>query len=187
MRGATSSPCPHQRARPDFNPHSPCGERPHNCRIHPIESAFQSTLPMRGATLSVDSRRPDTGDFNPHSPCGERLSAARTAASALSNFNPHSPCGERLAVPQTVRRHHDRFQSTLPMRGATHLRKFISDTRKISIHTPHAGSDHDSPDTASDHDISIHTPHAGSDIVALRQRGVYVQISIHTPHAGSDN
>ena len=50
------------------------------------------------------------------------------------------------------------------MRGATPLEQPYRVERKISIHTPHAGSDaaHDRLDL--DHDlISIHTPHAGSD------------------------
>ena len=34
--------------------------------------------------------------------------------------------------------------------------------------------------------ISIHTPHAGSD-VQLRGAKAQVLISIHTPHAGSDS
>ena len=56
-----------------FNPRSPCGERPGI--IHPIEKGhiiFQSTLPLRGATAQYRSRRASTLDFNPRSPCGER-------------------------------------------------------------------------------------------------------------------
>ena len=57
------------------------------------------------------------------------------------NFNPHSPCGERLALAAerwTV----ERFQSTLPLRGATLLRLvLLNATLAISIHTPLAGSD----------------------------------------------
>ena len=123
----------------NFNPHSPCGERP------------------------CWNIRPNAGSyFNPHSPCGERLRQYATkagkryisihtplagsdilvldfavradisihtplAGSDLLHapcpahrkyFNPHSPCGERRygkAVEQTVWE----FQSTLPLRGAT--------------------------------------------------------------------
>ena len=37
-----------------------------------------------------------------------------------SYFNPHSPCGERLGV-RVVRPTGEKFQSTLPLRGATRL------------------------------------------------------------------
>ena len=36
---------------PNFNPHSPCGERPSSCFLWASSSKFQSTLPMRGATV----------------------------------------------------------------------------------------------------------------------------------------
>ena len=56
----------------NFNPHSPCGERP------------------------CWNIRPNAGSyFNPHSPCGERRPAWRPYCRTLRDFNPHSPCGER--------------------------------------------------------------------------------------------
>ena len=89
--------------------------------------------------------------FNPRSPCGERLIPSRrfwrrraisihapragSDQTALTNwarmihFNPRSPCGER---PDCVPRHLDRvrFQSTLPVRGATLL-----ECLKVTWHT----------------------------------------------------
>ena len=56
-----------------------------------------------------------------------------------------------------------RFQSTLPMRGATFIIDAILVWAVISIHTPHAGSDPLSFQTLCRRSISIHTPHAGSD------------------------
>ena len=56
----------------NFNPHSPCGERP---------TVWTSSAGTRS-------------NFNPHSPCGERPSLSH-AISIKRNFNPHSPCGER--------------------------------------------------------------------------------------------
>ena len=58
----------------------------------------------------------------------------------LIHFNPHSPCGER----QSKFLFHNMdcwFQSTLPMRGATKIITIVAVKGKISIHTPHAGSD----------------------------------------------
>ena len=59
-------------------------------------------------------------DFNPRSPCGERLLIIGYRH-VTHNFNPRSPCGERhsafLRASFT-----SSFQSTLPMRGATHCK-----------------------------------------------------------------
>ena len=94
MRGATGRRADLLRIQRHFNPRSPCGERPRLrdcglCRWH----------------------------FNPRSPCGERpgiLMGWKTGR----NFNPRSPCGER-PLPLFWRVRVTRFQSTLPMRGAT--------------------------------------------------------------------
>ena len=78
-----------------FNPHSPCGERRWTVPSSVDSVLFQSTLPLRGATW-MSARRTCTG----------------------TNFNPHSPCGERRTErPQGIR------------------------YGRISIHTPLAGSD----------------------------------------------
>ena len=56
----------------NFNPRSPCGERPGS------KSATQTG-----------------GYFNPRSPCGERPTSRVMRISKKSYFNPRSPCGER--------------------------------------------------------------------------------------------
>ena len=103
-------------------------------------SAFQSTLPLRGATLKVVCCEAVKADFNPRSPCGERPDRLG-AWSARRNFNPRSPCGERQQPRPSITKvlsisihaplagsdaaflqrylRHRRFQSTLPLRGAT--------------------------------------------------------------------
>ena len=100
----------------NFNPRSPCGERPVTGNSKQDNKQFQSTLPMRGATVCV-CMTPITGYFNPRSPCGERLSLIAPIA---------------IYLP---------FQSTLPMRGATVLIDNVLSINLISIHAPHAGSD----------------------------------------------
>ena len=78
----------------NFNPHSPCGERP--------------------SPPAPSTRR---ANFNPHSPCGERP-CWNIRPNAGSYFNPHSPCEERPARPSGMSSP-NLFQSTLPLRGAT--------------------------------------------------------------------
>ena len=128
------------RRRLDFNPRSPCGERPW-----------------------LFSRLSGRLDFNPRSPCGERLllAAARGERRVISthapragsdicpargtsdrtHFNPRSPCGERRRPPSGSSTR-PTFQPTLPVRGATSpsfiFRPF---PRSISTHAPRAGID----------------------------------------------
>ena len=78
----------------NFNPRSPCGER--------LRLNLQTYLAR---------------NFNPRSPCGERRGRS-SGAGPYGNFNPRSPCGERRNYVFAVGQHR-RFQSTLPMRGAT--------------------------------------------------------------------
>ena len=102
---------------PDFNPRSPCGERPTAALFGYSPAVFQSTLPMRGATNALWRAFRFTRYFNPRSPCGERLWYNKDKQKELY-FNPRSPCGERQYRPGFSGAP-GRFQSTLPMRGAT--------------------------------------------------------------------
>ena len=81
----------------------------------------------------------DDGDFNPRSPCGERRGKPYTT-DYKHNFNPRSPCGERHLFQKGFG-FLFRFQSTLPMRGATVSYVGMQKALMISIHAPHAGSD----------------------------------------------
>ena len=79
-----------------------------------------------------------------------------------------------------------KFQSTLPVKGATTLRLFGCWYQNISIHAPREGSDIISslikmPKTI----ISIHAPREGSDI-SVRNPNDQTIISIHAPREGSD-
>ena len=102
-----------------FNPRSPCGERQTKLVVYVTFAKFQSTLPMRGATMDV----PGTAGgqhISIHAPHAGSDSAAVFSAVPWPDFNPRSPCGERRYVSHMSVRH-QRFQSTLPMRGATTL------------------------------------------------------------------
>ena len=57
------------------------------------------------------------------------------------------------------------FQSTPPMRGATHGRQQRRHIPGLSIHAPHAGSDNPICLYFSIFLLSIHAPHAGSDSI----------------------
>ena len=103
-----------------FNPRSLHGERRPVFFVPTRPCSFQSTLPARGATQRFPMRI-DNRDFNPRSLHGERLFTSLSSSSS-SNFNPRSLHGERRnmavrAYPEKI------FQSTLPARGATGIRR----------------------------------------------------------------
>ena len=78
-----------------------------------------------------------------------------------------------------------RFQSTLPVGGATAVSPGQKEEQEISIHAPRGGSDSFFPYFLHSKLISIHAPRGGSDDVTtgtIRPR----QISIHAPRGGSD-
>ena len=86
-------------------------------------------------------------------------------ASSYFNFNPRSPYGERQPLCG-INAIFKKFQSTLPIRGATCYCLACSLFTAISIHAPHTGSDimHKKVKPAITL-ISIHAPHTGSDLV----------------------
>ncbi len=128
---------------------------------------------------------------------------------AAADFNPRSPCGERLYGDIKMFCTCRRFQSTLPVWGATPNPAFYREYFGISIHAPRVGSDFFSlerlcgksaisihaPRVGSDffqrrkncqRTISIHAPRVGSDLLPLKQSKLFF-ISIHAPRVGSDS
>ncbi len=105
-----------QRKVPDFNPHSPRGERPR-----------------------TGAQRAPGQYFNPHSPRGERLLLPDSSFIHFT-FQPTLP--SRGATPSSDNSMAiSLFQPTLPSRGATLQICANCTANIISTHTPLAGSD----------------------------------------------
>ena len=79
-----------------------------------------------------------------------------------------------------------KFQSTLPVRGATVPAYPTAHPSAISIHAPRAGSDGPGVRAAGASGISIHAPRAGSDEQGHPAQFCTGAISIHAPRVGSD-
>ncbi len=190
----------------DFNPRSPYGERPPDAAGATHRLRFQSTLPLRGATRIytdtstqqiISIHAPLTGsdcnqgpstqakiNFNPRSPYGERRCIPQEKAIGYY-FNPRSPYGERLYMfSQSF--DVDKFQSTLPLRGATMYLRYVGALHFISIHAPLTGSDRvyfDVHQTFSD--FNPRSPY-GERLKPLGDSPSRIDISIHAPLTGSD-
>ena len=124
----------------DFNPRSPYGERRVSWAFLPRWRGFQSTLPLRGATRAI-FRSMDQQMISIHAPLTGSDCSSGWHTNRTTDFNPRSPYGERRCH-HSSRRHDflisihapltgsdgaddnlfvgwNRFQSTLPLRGAT--------------------------------------------------------------------
>ena len=124
---------------------------------------FQSTRPIRGATSvyekgaqfkTISIHAPHTGrdprrrrrwdrgsDFNPRAPYGARRSG-RADPAAESDISIHAPHTGRDSTASLQRKSLNRFQSTRPIRGATHrVARREPGSVRISIHAPHTGRD----------------------------------------------
>ena len=123
----------------DFNPRSPCGERPRPPQSSSAASGFQSTLPVRGATMAVFAAVRTVG-FQPTLPVRGATPARCRTRRAPRYFNPRSPCGERH-LSRSRDFGPNSFQPTLPVRGATEASEREFDEAHISTHAPRAGSD----------------------------------------------
>ena len=190
-----------------FNPHSPCGER-HYAPFFPGSMRFISIHTPHAGSDRIEWRQKHPIIISIHTPHAGSDRADIHSWLLMAYFNPHSPCGERpvksLIIMLTMR-----FQSTLPMRGATPfsvaaafmIRDFnphspcgerpaltylVCPVISISIHTPHAGSD-------ASHAAPIINPRIFQSTLPMRGATTMCRyplslslISIHTPHAGSD-
>ena len=141
--------------------------------------------------------------FNPRSPCGERQPKSGQDGRGLTYFNPRSPCGERQIEPGMKFRA-NKFQSTLPVRGATlHSRRKARKTINFNPRSPcgerlnHAhnpntraafqstlpvrGATRSRLMAAWSQTISIHAPRAGSDGLQYYYYTIYVYFNPRSP------
>jgi len=81
----------------------------------------------------------------------------------------------------------DLFQSTLPVRGATVLRRLPVKLLLVSIHAPGEGSDPTSHRSRAADGVSIHAPGEGSDLAQASAPDGVTAVSIHAPGEGSDS
>ena len=83
-----------------------------------IVAKFQSTLPVRGATAARYYTLAQPLYFNPRSPCGERRHIHKQLR-PLEGISIHAPRAGSDQTAEFITKYFDKFQSTLPVRGAT--------------------------------------------------------------------
>ena len=192
----------------NFNPRSPCGERHPSSTYTPIPgSLFQSTLPVWGATgsdrgvairygISIHAPRvgsdprPGSGrcnsfDISIHAPRVGSDEVDQKILAWQSHFNPRSPCGERPegAPALSIKL---KFQSTLPVWGATNRSVRKPTHHQISIHAPRVGSDELHRERAACRRYFNPRSPCGERQFEELSMARNLNISIHAPRVGSD-
>ena len=150
-----------------FNPRSPHGERlPFDFSSIGIVP-FQSTLPARGATTY---KCPDCGAtvISIHAPRTGSDNRPACEICCAAHFNPRSPHGER---PQRVEiiLGNERFQSTLPARGATYLGECLGTEILFQSTLPARGATRRSRHTESSSIFQSTLPARGATFSFVRE------------------
>ena len=110
-----------------FNPRSPCGERHNGIVGAPVEiEAISIHAPRVGSDSGASSGGGLHVDFNPRSPCGERRSADACASDVYGKISIHAPRVGSDPVPAANIFDKIKFQSTLPVWGATSARRALT-------------------------------------------------------------
>ena len=167
-----------------FNPRSLCRERPCLKLYVKLLSNFNPRSLCR-ERLAVGSNLSVSEHFNPRSLCRERL-CGRSGRQVHFFISIHAPYAGSDTPGGNNTGRKGRFQSTLPMQGATPMQFQKSALVEISIHAPYAGSDHN-PFNHMCRNFNFN-PRS-----LCRERQVFATativafaISIHAPYAGSD-
>ena len=148
--------------RANFNPHSPCGERPGVAALGRVLRYFNPRSPCGERLLEVLDEHMECG-FQSTLPVWGATSQLIAAILPLLEFQSTLPvwgatCGTIVTGIKARL-----FQSTLPVWGATPSTSTSAKPQAISIHAPRVGSDSKMGFYIAIHSISIHAPRVGSD------------------------
>ena len=146
-------------------------------RLYPISIH----TPHAGSDFGIDRIGPAEDDFNPHSPCGERL-VCHQFGKAARRFQSTLPMRGATGRTTHTYRKPSVFQSTLPMRGATITSGIPrADVVHFNPHSP-CGERRKCREYVSKlGPISIHTPHAGSDSLLPAIIAIALNFNPHSP------
>ena len=145
--------------------HAPRVGSDHHLPQHPLELRISIHAPRVGS----DCGPPSAQGLNAISIHAPRVGSDHTLKifiEYLTNFNPRSPCGERRPTCSPCTDCSTRFQSTLPVWGATESGAFGDPTNLFQSTLPVWGATRPALPQHAGQPISIHAPRVGSDLPA---------------------
>ena len=162
LTGSDQAPLPLGYLSINFNPRSPYGERPLPSLLNKHRTPISIHAPLTGSDRVSHYITCPFGDFNPRSPYGERRDHSFQRPWPLY-FNPRSPYGERHAKRRDLLSVL-LFQSTLPLRGATHRKAPLGHWyNHFNPRSPYGERHFKQLERLNKNMISIHAPLTGSD------------------------
>ena len=165
----------------DFNLRSPHGERlsKYNVTENPMNISIYA--PRTGSDQQECTDKAMHSTISIYAPRTGSDSLTSASRHEYRDFNLRSPHGERHNGT-TLHHPHQRFQSTLPARGATFGVVRVTSPVSISIYAPRTGSDnHNSRSSYSCH-ISIYAPRTGSDGGHQLREYMETDFNLRSPH-----
>ena len=129
-----------------FNPRSPCGER----QVLPLSGHFRRAISIhapRAGSDALEAVMDGLDSISIHAPrAGSDLAPHRSTIQSF-HISIHAPRAGSDPITVAALQSDGKFQSTLPVRGATAMEEETMAKKEISIHAPRAGSDHHQPRT----------------------------------------
>ena len=145
-----------------------------------LAGAISIHAPRTGSDIN-EVERPRIGGISIHAPrTGSDMMYQRLRHSARISI--HAPRTGSDALPIVPLYANDKFQSTLPARGATEIGGIAGNGKNISIHAPRTGSDPSSNGLIWVQGISIHAPRTGSDSSATGFVSSPINFNPRSPH-----
>ena len=207
LAGSDTPPCVLSAAVIDFNPHSPCGERPRTMRrSSPCHSYFNPHSPcgerlefceLVGSEVEISIHTPLAGSdavgrivpevraISIHTPLAGSDRHATASRTTGRHFNPHSPCGERLGPVLRCGEHDFYFNPHSPCGERPTPRGCNWETKYFNPHSP-CGERRTDPLRSVWPKLFQSTLPLRGATGLVQEHGRHVRISIHTPLAGSD-
>ena len=168
-----------------FQPTLPARGATEEAKKNGSNGKFQPTLPARGATLSSTAFYPHRRDFNPRSPHGERR-GAELSRRMMTHISTHAPRTGSDTIDEKIISALEKFQPTLPARGATRPPSPTARLRsKFQPTLPARGATAKLMDWCSMFEFQPTLPARGAT-AHQRAHGIAQTISTHAPRTGSD-
>ena len=121
-------------ASSSFNPRSPCGERPAGMGRHHLLRDVSTHAPLAGSDLRVGHVGRGAVEVSTHAPA--------LADAVPVGVSTHAPLAGSDALDRvSCWCCRNKFQPTLPLRGATESQEVEDVPQEVSTHAPLAGSD----------------------------------------------
>ena len=182
IRGATQQPERREHHPTHFNPRAPYGARLACFLAADDVSRISIHAPHTGRDQPDKESRNEYTHFNPRAPYGARQ-AVSSETVVQREISIHAPHTGRDEMETLATRFCTTFQSTRPIRGATHVtRGNVVDVLHFNPRAPYGARRAKPRKGICNGQISIHAPHTGRDGTILQHVCPYFYFNPRAPY-----